>query len=83
MIGSPTIPTQTSAILVCSSETLKENPVNKRKIAIIGNVKSKRFLLPTVSIVQTAGRANRKLTIPKAIDVNKACLSEKQFNVKI
>ena len=48
------------------------NPAMNINIAMNGNVVSKRFLLPKVSIVQIAGSANTQLMAPKPNDARKA-----------
>lgn len=54
-----------------------EKPVKKRQSDMRGKVKSRRLRRPKLSIVKTAGRANRKLMIPKPSDAIKAALREK------
>ena len=43
----------------------KANPVASSVQAIFGNVNNKRFRLPNVSIVHTAGNAKTQFTSPK------------------
>jgi len=55
----------------------KLKPVKKRQSDIRGNVVNRRFLLPKVSIVYTAGMAKRKLMMPNPKDAERALISER------
>ena len=54
--------------------THKEKPVRSSIAAMSGKETSNRFLLPNVSIVQTAGAAKTKLTAPKPKDARSAAV---------
>lgn len=59
----------------CVSEiksTYKANPARRRKMAMSGNVVSRRFRRPKVSIVQTAGKAMTKLRAPNPQEARRA-----------
>jgi hypothetical protein len=62
---------------------LKLNPAASMVTAIQGSVSSSSDLLPSVSIVQIAGKAPRKLTKPKTQDAIKAPKSEKPASAKM
>lgn len=54
--------------------TYKAKPVRSNIAAMSGKEISNRFLLPNVSIVQTAGAAKTKLTAPKPKDARSAAV---------
>lgn len=60
-----TIPKATHPIRAWVFSIQNENPVNSRNNDMRGKVVSKRLRRPKVSIVYTAGMANKKLMMPK------------------
>ena len=61
----------------------KQNPVNKSKIDIRGNVASRRGRRPYLSIVNIPGMAKSQLSIPNPHEASKAEISENPAWVKI
>ena len=71
------------AIRVVPSGIMKLHPVMNRKTDIRGKVNSRSHRRPNLSIVQIAGSAPRKLSMPKPKDAHKALTSEKPASTKI
>jgi hypothetical protein len=57
--------------------TYNAKPVISKKRDMRGNVTSRRFLRPNVSMVYTAGSAMTKFRAPKPHDARRAWISEK------
>lgn len=78
-----TIPKATHPILAVVFSIQNENPVNRRKRAMNGKVVSKRLRRPKVSIVYTAGMANKKLMMPNPMLARRAAMWENPESTKI
>jgi len=65
------------------ASTYNAKPVISKNTDMRGNVTSRRFLRPNVSMVYTAGSAMRKFRAPKPQDARRAWISVKLACVNI
>lgn len=61
----------------------KDMPVHSKVSDRNGKVKSKRFLLPHLSMVNNAGMAKKKFRMPVPMDTRSAALIEKPLSRKM
>jgi hypothetical protein len=77
------MPIVMQALRACAAGMRKLAAVRARKSAMSGSEHSSRLRRPKLSIVNTAGIAKRKLTMPKQSDTTSDCLALYPASTKV